>query len=520
MALYLYPVYHDIRAPRPWWGQVSDHYFYVVYSLVALGVITVFEWDFFFPDRLDIFVLSVLPVKEQKVFLARVAAIGLFVAGFLFDSNFLAPLVLPAAMDPPNLWRFLAAHLLAVTMGGIFAASFVLALQGILLSMMGERLFHKVSLLLQGLVILLLLTLLLLTPVLSAALPDFMYAKSRAVLYFPPFWFLGIYQRICGGPSTLPVFAVLAQRACMATALMLMLAVVSYPLAYRRRTSLLAEGSGGSGTHGWLTTVMGKVLTIVALSHPTRNAIGHFIGQTLLRVPRYRIYMVMYGGLGLALIGSSVLRVYFIHGAIHFGASPSGLRAAIPITAFWSIAGLRTVFQSPADRKGSWIFRMIQGKPGREQLMASRHLLLLCGLVLTLGIAVLFHFLTPHEWRGVKAIVVQVLTAIGLCVLLTDLYFLNVRNIPFTGVRTASPTHLASVMVLYLGFFPLLILLTLNLESWMDAGWQHIAFVVAAAATMHVALRTVHQSILAAWSRQVDLDDDQEEFPQTLGLRY
>jgi hypothetical protein len=54
----------------------------------------------------------------------------LFIAGFLFDVNIFAALVLPAAIDPPSLPRFLAAHLLAVAGSGLFAAAFILAMQG------------------------------------------------------------------------------------------------------------------------------------------------------------------------------------------------------------------------------------------------------------------------------------------------------------------------------------------------------------------------------------------------------
>jgi hypothetical protein len=87
---------------------VNHHFFFVLYSFVVMGIVTVFEWDLFFPDLLDVFVLTTLPVPNRRLFLARVAAIGLFIAGFLFNANFLAPLVLPAATDPPDLLRFLA----------------------------------------------------------------------------------------------------------------------------------------------------------------------------------------------------------------------------------------------------------------------------------------------------------------------------------------------------------------------------------------------------------------------------
>ena len=143
-----------------------------------MGIVTVFEWDMFFPDLLDLWVLKTLPIAEARAFLARVAAIAIFVAGFLFDINIFATLVLPAAIDPPNLPRFLAAHLLATFGAGLFAAAFILALQGVLLSVLGERLFRKISLVLQSLSITALLLLLFLFPVFSGVVPALLKSGS------------------------------------------------------------------------------------------------------------------------------------------------------------------------------------------------------------------------------------------------------------------------------------------------------------------------------------------------------
>ena len=77
VALYLFPPYH---APggRPFWSQISDHYFYVMYSFVTVGAVSIFAWDLFFPDLLDIFVLSSLPIAGRRLFLARIVAAGSF----------------------------------------------------------------------------------------------------------------------------------------------------------------------------------------------------------------------------------------------------------------------------------------------------------------------------------------------------------------------------------------------------------------------------------------------------------
>src|SRR3954447_1304905 len=175
VAIYLWPVYHPLwppnAGPPPYWTQVNHHFFFVMYSIVAMGIITVFEWDLFFPDLLDVFVLGTLPVPARRVFLARVAAIAVFVLGFLFDANVLAPVVLPMATDPPNLLRFVAGDVVAVAAGGLFVAAFIVALQGVALAVMGERMFRRISLAVQGLAVTLLVMMMLLFPVLSGITP-------------------------------------------------------------------------------------------------------------------------------------------------------------------------------------------------------------------------------------------------------------------------------------------------------------------------------------------------------------
>ena len=57
VAVYLWPVYHPvivypphpdaIPGPPPYWVQVNHHFFFVVYSFVVMGLVTVFQWDLF-----------------------------------------------------------------------------------------------------------------------------------------------------------------------------------------------------------------------------------------------------------------------------------------------------------------------------------------------------------------------------------------------------------------------------------------------------------------------------------------
>lgn len=535
VAMYLWPVYHPFPGwppgrgrhvgPPPYWLQVNHHLFFVLYSFVAMGIAMVFEWDLFFPDLLDIFVLTTLPVANRRLFLARVSAIAILVAGFLFDANILAPLVLPSAIDPPNLHRFLAGHLLAVTGSGLYAALFVLAWQGALLSVLGERLFRKLSLLIQGLSISALLMLLLLFPVLSKAVPEMLQSGSGYALWFPPFWFLGIYQRLMEGSSALPVYTRLAQTGCAALLVTAGIATVAYPIAYLRRVRQLVEGPGTRSRRRWAWLPLDKLLNGTLARHPVRRAVFHFISQSLLRVQRYRIYLVLYGGVGLSVVVATMVRLTVVNGQPHIEISPDGLRASIGIVAFWAIAGVRMAFVSPGNQQGSWAFRIVHGRPpefqtAMELLLAAKTWVLLCGLIVTFGACAVFRAFAPPQLLGWSATASQLLIAAGMCLLLTDVLFLNVKIVAFTGEPAREQPNLAASLLKYIAFVPGVALLSLIAGPWIEMNAEHFVAAAVAIAAGHLALRSRHRAMVREYCNMPALEDGEEDFPMKLGLRY
>ena len=541
VALYLFPVYHPFigwppgRAlnadPPPYWLQVNHHFFFVIYSFIAMGIITVFEWDMFFPDLLDMFVLTTLPISYRRLFMARVAAIGIFIVGFLLDANMLAPFILPAAWDPPNLPRLLAGHVFAVLAAGLFSAAFILALQGVLLAVLGERLFRRFSLGLQGLFITVLVILLLLFPVLSGAVPVFLKSNSPFVLWCPPFWFLGIYQSLLEGPSALPIYGRLAQTGCVALVVTLIVAMLAYPLAYLRKVRQLVVGSATHDTRSWIARPLHRGLHAVLLRRPVSRAVFHFVSQTIFRIPRYRIYLVLYGGVGLSVVLASVLRLSVAHGQVRMAISADGVRAAIAIVAFWVIAGLRMAFVSPGNRQGSWVFRVIHGRPpeldrAMEQLSAAQLWVLLWALTAAMGAFLSLRVVAPQELLTWRATTSMALLAGGLCLLLTDLFFLNVKTVAFSGEPAREQPNLALTLLKFYTFFPLIAWLPVALEPWIGAslgiGASLLRFALAAGAVagLHFALRMRQRRVIEEHCQMQGLEDDEEDFPMKLGLRY
>ncbi len=372
VALFLFPHYHGLP-PHPlvrsFWSQACDHLFYVTYSLVIVGTAAVFQWDLLFPDTLDVFILSSLPITTARLLLARLSAFGMFLALVLLGTTGLSDLFFPAVADlKVGFWRHLAAHTAAVSLSGIFAALALIAAQGVLASLPGRRLYATLAPVLKVLAVLLLLTILSLFPLLAHFLPDLLGTRSVAVHWFPPFWFLGFYELLLHGNAAPPVFRALAHTGLLSTLVVAVIALAAYPLAYSRRTRHQIEGTALRQGSTHVASVFQRLLHLLVIRTPRSRAIFHFAAQTIARLQRLHLYLAMYAGLGLALVLSSLVVFQLDHDRLAMAVSPSGVRLVLPVLAFWIVAGLRTALLSPLGRAGSWVFRVIGGQPNFEDL--------------------------------------------------------------------------------------------------------------------------------------------------------
>jgi hypothetical protein len=521
VALFLFPAYHAFPpypVPRPFWAQAGDHYFYVMYSFVVMGAATVFEWDILFPDLVDVFVLTVQPIADRHVFFARVLALGIFLGLVLFGTSILGIIFLPLVAELPNFLLHLLAHSTAVFASGVFSAATFLALQGILLNIVGENIFRRITPLLQGASIMLLLAILLLHPTISRSLEPLLISGAPMVRLFPPFWFLGIYERLLMGPSAPGIFHELARTGCYALLVMLACAVLTYPLAYRRRVRQLIEGGRAVATPGRTAAPFQRILQATVLRLPAQRAIFHFISQTILRAQRQRVMLAMYGGLAIALTLSNMLIFRVGDGHVRPVLLPNGIRSAIPVMVFWTVAGLRSVLASPIDRRGAWLFRIIIGRPNAGHLAGARVWVTLWAAVIGLATAIALRALSPESLQSNLVTVDQLLIAIGVSLLLADIYLFSVRSVPFTHLRKSSITDLPLVIVRYVVLFPLLVAILVHNETWIEANPLHVLKTLFFLVAAHVLLLKTHARSLL----QSTLDtssDEADEFPQRLGLR-
>lgn len=191
----------------------------------------------------------------------------------------------------------------------------------------------------------------------------------------------------------------------------------------------------------------------------------------------------------------------------------------MPIAAFWTIAGLRMAFAAPGDSRGHWVFRSIHGKPTLDHLLAAKHWALVCGMIVTFGVMAALAPLAPAGARTPRALAGAALAAAGLCLLLDDLFFMNVKIIPFTRPHAPDRTNLATALLKYIAFFPPLVLFAPNYLAWIEESLFHMLAAAAFLLGAHRWLRARHQRGVREHFVLLDLEEDEEEFPLKLGLR-
>jgi hypothetical protein len=370
-----------------------------------------------------------------------------------------------------------------------------------------------------------LLMLFLLYPLISAMVSAALESGSALAYCCPPFWFLGIYQCLLEGSSALPIYTRLAEIGCAALLITAGLVVLTYPIAYQRRMCQLVEGSGSHDTRNWLAWPLHRLLHATILRAPNSRAVFHFISQTLLRVQRYRIYLVLYDGVGLSLVVALILRIHIAHQQMRINFSPDGLRAALGVIAFWTIAGLRMAFISPGNRQGGWVFHLAHGKPPEfstalKQFQTAKLWAFLWGVILTFGFLLAARAVAPPEMLTLTATAGQLLAASSLCLLLTDILFFNVKTLPFSGEARREETNIAFSIVKYAISLPLVSLLPIGLEEWMEDNSVHLFIAAAVIAATHFLITLWHRARIREDCSRRALEDDEEEFPLRLGLRY
>jgi hypothetical protein len=432
----------------------SVEHFLIETTMLMVGLFAVLSWDSTFPDKRDVMVLAPLPIRSKTLFLSRITGVAAALSVSVISLHCLSELTwvpglalqpavtlagrsIPAAGGFFSLIRTFAAYWITMFAAGAFIFCCVLALQGIAALMLPRRLYLRASSPMQLAVFCLLICGYLILP--TAATPDRLMAaqgNGPAAWQFS-FWFLGLFQQLKGSPA-LPV---LAHRAWIGSAALILVTALAYVLSYFRMLRKIVEEPDivpSAGGARWLPR-FGDAL---------QTAIGQFSVRSLLRSRQHRIILAFYLGIGFALNILLFKAPAARANAQAWSPVRPPLLASTILLMLLSVVGMRIVFAMPLDLKANWIFRIAPVQGGGSCLAARRRALLALGVLpVWLGLAPLLFSLWP--WR-LAATHLAILGLLGAIV--AEVCLQGFQKIPFTcsylpGKTNVHVTFVFSVMV-------------------------------------------------------------------------
>ena len=265
-----------------------------------VGLVSVLVSHALFPDDTDFRVLMPLPIRRLRVFGAKLGALTLFGALFAVSTHLaLTPLVFGISMshwavDPG--WRSVLAFWISGMIGSAVAMLTVIALNGLVSTCLPGAWVHKATV---GLRTVLLGLLMLALPLINAlpAQGAALAAHSRAMMFAPPAWFMGLNRVLLGHREAYLV--TLGQVALTALIATTMVSCISYVVVYKRfdRVMLRVFAVSRQRIRRWIT------------DSPARAAVRDFTSATLHRSALHQGVLIGLSACAVAMVMNTALNI-------------------------------------------------------------------------------------------------------------------------------------------------------------------------------------------------------------------
>ena len=484
--------------------RISIHFTFVCYAMLVIGLVMTFKWDALFPDRRDYLILAPLPISAKRLFTAKLIALCGFLLLFLVATNLflLVPVVF---MDTGAV----LGHIVGVLGGSAFAALFFAGLQGVLINLLTPRAFRRVSPSVQMVAITLLIALLLILPILNAAVRLLILIDSPLLDYFPPVWFLGVYESLSFSPSAVPKAGLWTAIAFKAFGIAGMTAVLSYVVGYRRHARRVMESfESGDVPPSWWAALSRRVLNSWLLMNPAQRAAFYFIGKISDRSAKHRISVALYSGFGLALVLSSLF-AFDRREAFPFVLSKSGVLEASAVLSFLLLAGWRATFNVPYELPANWVFQMADRASALEFRKAIRKWVFACRIVPLYALIAFFEF----AWFDVATAVSHLVFDLIATAFLTEAFFFGFRKVPFTCAFLKSKLQLVFYAVAYLCAYTTYTTLAGEMKGWVAAEPVHLLRFLGGSA-MLFGLLLIYRALARAETSKIIYEEPDPSFQQ------
>ncbi len=480
VAFFQMPAFMELAIQPPGpdvdWRLRVARLFFPAYSFAVTGFVTLFEWEMLFPDRRDFLILATFPVRLRELFGAKFAALGMFLLIMAAAVNCFPTLMVPVfSMAVPQVraaggFRVAAAQIAATAGASAFGFFAIAALQGVLINVVSPRIFRRISPSIQMCGMSAMVLILLSFPIYAMLLRTTAAEHPQRLWFFPPFWFCGMYDLF--SPHGDPLFASLGRFGAQALLVAAAIFALAWGLGFRRyyRRTLESEDTSSRGPL--------RIRTSGLIRLPEERAIFAFIGWTLARSAKHRMFLATYISVGVSvgLLATIAVR------AGRIGISQEGLRSVPFLIVFFVVSGFRAAFQFPAELASNWLFRITEANWGETSRSATRKRVLISGVVPALLL------LLPLEiWGwGWQAGLLHSAFQFASGALLIEVLFWSFGKVPFTCSYFPGKFNLALLGGLYLYGFTNYSFRMADLESAIDGhSVRAVAFFAVCGVTMY-----------------------------------
>lgn len=368
--------YHPAAVESALWG---DRLLFLLLSAGAMGLISVVLWDTLFPAKRDAYVLTPMPIPLGVQMLGRLTGLVLLFAGFAVALNAIPAVAFPAvsAGSFVEIPRGIVAHLTSAIAANAFVFFGVTSVQGVVILAFGRRAAARLAVVAQaGTVLLFLMALLFLDPIrgFTSDAVGRGDAADPALVFFPPGWFLGLYEFIAGTPR--PLMTGLALRGLAAGLVPFAVTVAIYAFGYKRLLARAMEAPPRA-TRFALIALGSRIVRAIVVRRPEEQAICAFVLRAIARSGRHSMLMSIYVGAGLALMATSVIPDLMRFGYDAF-TSPGVATLCPPLVLSVALAvGVRILITIPVDLPARWVFQTTGLVPRRVDAAVHKAMLLL-----------------------------------------------------------------------------------------------------------------------------------------------
>jgi hypothetical protein len=496
-------------------ASLGEKEFFICFSMTVMGLVTVIEWEMLFPDRRDYANLAPLPIRLRTMFGAKIVALLAFLAVFSLAINAFSPILFPAVVTArgsiASVLVFARCHVISVLAANAFVFFLCVALQGLLMNLLGHRALVRVSPYVQFALVSALILMFLLSGRIVSEL-HLHQPNSAAVYLFPPLWFLGLYQTQLGWTN--PVFRELATSARLAVGWTTAAALAAYLLSYKRHVRRsLESGDALSAEPSAAGRIMGRMLDRWVVRDSLQQASFYFIWKTLTRSRRHKLFFAAYVAVGCALVFEG-LAVLVARGGNSWMYRPIPELLPTPlILSFFILCGMRHVFAVPAELRANWVFRVSDRGEARRCLAGVKKAMMVFGVLPLFALLLPLHVLL---W-GWRPALLHILFGTVVSWLLVEVLLASFEKLPFTCSYLPGKANLKVSWPIYLFGFTTYLSTMVTLEYWMLQRPARFVWLAAVVIVVTGALAIYRWRVIG---REVTLvfDEQPEPLVRTLDL--